>query len=296
MKDFLWEMEPIVLFAGFVATIVYIVAWYKPIGNVWPREGRGGPIAFLGLVPVFSMIAIIVFIVAWGHPEVKRDPFYILLYSFCGVFFTGIGSSMLTRVVDISPVSDCLHRNNIAVVFPVSAAVFASALMYSAMNMGDGDGWWCVFMPYLLLLAVWLLLAWVIASRTNVSEEITVGRNIHAGLRFGAYLLGSGTMIAIMNVGDYITFGQVILDLRYCWPVLLLSSVAFVVELACKPRPDEVHRIHAPYGSLKPREAYILTFALVAGYLLLAVVLIALFTPDIVWRLFRGLPTGYGYL
>jgi hypothetical protein len=296
MKDFLWEMEPMVFIGGFVATIAYIVTWFKPIKNVWPKTGREGPIAFLSAVPLASLIAIVVFIVSWGTDDVRTDFWYILLYSFCGVFFTGIGVSMLSRVVDISPVSDCLHRNNIAVVFPVSAAVFASALMYSAMNMGDGDGWWCVFMPYLLLLAVWLTLAWIIAAKTNVSEEITVGRNIHAGLRFGAYLLASGAMIAIMNVGDYVTFGWVILDLRYCWPVLLLFSAALVVELACKPQPDGTYGFLAPYGSLKSREAYILTFSLVAGYLLLAFVLIALFTPNYVWHLFRGGAAGYGYM
>jgi hypothetical protein len=256
-KDFLWEMEGVVSMGGLVATIIYIVAWYKPIGSVWPKQGREGAVAFLSVVPVFSLLAIIAFIVLWGHESVRRDLGYILLYSFCGILFTGIGVSMLTRVVDISPVADCLHRNNIAVVFPVSATVFSAALMYSAMNMGEGDGWWCVFMPY---------------------------------------LLGSGVMIAIMNIGDYVTFGQVILDLRFCWPVLLLFSVALVVELACKPQPDGTYSILAPYGSLHSRNAYILTFALAAGYLLLAFALIALFTPSYVWHLFGGGSAGLGYM
>jgi hypothetical protein len=175
-------------------------------------------------------------------------------------------------------VPDAIHRKNYACVFPLCGGLIASAVMYAFMNMGYGEGWWCVFLPYLLCWVFWLFLSWLYLRITDISEKITVGRDVRAGIRCGGFFLISGVMIAFINVGDYITFGGVLTDfLLCCWPVLILFAAAVGIELKLKSFVEGDPKVgDAPAAN---------SWAVVGACAVLAIVFIILFAPPVAWEI-----------
>lgn len=150
MKEFLWELEPLILIAGLFILLIFLANWFSHIINVWPKDNRKKVTGFLSILPFAILLLILFFVLSFGTEDVVTDFYYILLYTVSGLNFVYLHIKVFERAVDISPMMDALHRNNFASLFPICGGIMASAIMYSCMNMGDGDGWWCVFNPYLL--------------------------------------------------------------------------------------------------------------------------------------------------
>jgi hypothetical protein len=135
-----------------------------------------------------------------------------------------------------------------------------------------------VFLPCFLCWGFWLLLARLYLKITDIAEKITIGRDVRAGVRCGGYLLISGVMVAVLNVGDYISFVGVLRDLLfYSWPVLILCAAAVVVELKLTLFVE---------GNPKAGDApAIISWAVVMIYAAAAFALVILFAPPIAWEI-----------
>lgn len=66
----------------------------------------------------------------------------------------------------------------------------------------DGPGWWVVLFAAGLGLITWLGLALVINLLTDISERVSVDRDMGSGIRFGAYLIASSLILAYASGGD----------------------------------------------------------------------------------------------
>lgn len=123
-------------------------------------------------------------------------------------------------------------------------------------------------------------MAWLYALITGISEKVTVEHDLGTGIRSGGYFVASGIMIAVFNIGNYDSFGGVLKDFLYCWSVLILFVTATAVELLRKLFVK---------GNSRDNNAFdIFSCLTVCIYIVIAVLLVKLFAPDIVWEVINN--------
>jgi len=240
MNEFLWELETPLLIVLIGAVSFFLYDWYFYIAALRFKEGRGVALGTLCFLPLTATAIILSVLNTMSAPDVVNNSYYILFYAVMGLVFVMINNIRTSQLLDISWKDDVVSLNNKAALFSVAGGIISAAIMYSAMSIGDGDGWWCVVVPYALCWGLWFLLAAFICSFAKVSEQITVNRNYGCGMRFGVYLIVSSLIIARANAGDWTSFTDTIYEFFYSWPVLILTALAFVVEvLFAKPAKNE---------------------------------------------------------
>ena len=65
---------------------------------------------------------------------------------------------------------------------------------------------------------------------TDMSERVSVDRDMGSGIRFGAYLIASGLILAYASGGDWTSAQATLLEFTVGWPVLPLMLFALLVE------------------------------------------------------------------
>lgn len=220
--------------------VVFLISGYQAIKNTysWYRRLPGiGPVRrdktvkyVMGLLPLASLCIILYTLRVLASFDVVNDMLYIIFYVMMGFAWTFLGMKMIFIFFDISWIDDVLNLNNKAALYTVSGAFLGLVLIYSGANIGDGPGWWCVIFAGGLGFITWILLARLINSFAQVFERITVDRDVYCGIRFGAYLLASGIILARASAGDWTSFSSTIIEFLVGWPVLPLTAIAVVIE------------------------------------------------------------------
>jgi len=270
----LWDVEPMIFMIGLALAIGLVFKWYGDVKGFWLKDGHRRVINFLYSLPVWVFFIVLYAVTSYETPDVTESVYYITMYTSAGIVFVFLHSLFFERMLDISPVYDCLHRNNTAAIAPVCGGFLSAAVMYAFMNMGDGDGWWCVFVPYFMCWGLWLILAAIVCAATDVAERITVDRRGDVGLRFGAYLFFSGLIIAVYNIGDYINFGDTLLVFVKCWPVLGLTAIYIITERIFANFDEKISGI--------ANIAVVLLYAFISYFILK-------FSPAIPWSIVNGI-------
>ncbi|MCL1976962.1 MAG: hypothetical protein FWG55_02465 [Candidatus Bathyarchaeota archaeon] len=136
----------------------------------------------------------------------------------------------MSCIFDLSWLDDALNLNNTAALIAVAGGFLGLTLIYSGANIGNGPGWWCVVFTGGLGLVAWIILGLIINICTKNFERITVERDIGCGIRFGAYLLASGIILARACAGDWISFSMTVVEFTDGWSVLTLAGLLILVE------------------------------------------------------------------
>ena len=136
----------------------------------------------------------------------------------------------MMECLDLSWPFDAVHLDNKAAVFPAAGGFVGVTLIYAGANTGDGPGWWVVLFAAGLGLITWLGLALVINLLTDISERVSVDRDMGSGIRFGAYLIASSLILAYASGGDWTSTQATLMEFTVGWPVLPLMLFSLAVE------------------------------------------------------------------
>ncbi len=222
--------ELVLLFSTGYYTIISIYGWYQRLPGIGPVSRDKTTKYVMGLLPAVSFVIITFTLKVLASFDVVDDMIYIIFYVVLGYAWTFLGMRAVFIFFDISWIDDVLSLNNKAALYAVSGAFLGLVTIYSGANIGDGPGWWCVIFAGGLGLISWFILARVLNSFTQVFERITVDRDIYCGIRFGAYLLASGIILARASAGDWTSFYSTIIEFLVGWPVLPLTGLAILIE------------------------------------------------------------------
>jgi len=222
--------EVIILILSCYYTVKNLNDWYQKLPGIGPVRRDNAIKYVLGILPVASFFIILFTLRFLASFDVVNDLIYIIFYVLLGYTWTYLGMKMVFIFFDISWIDDVLNMNNKAALFAVSGAFLGLVTIYSGANIGDGPGWWCVIFAGGLGLISWFVLGRIVNSLTQVFERITVDRDIYCGIRFGAYLLASGIILARASAGDWTSFYDTIVEFLVGWPVLPLTVLAILVE------------------------------------------------------------------
>ena len=223
-------IELVILLCSSCYTITSIYGWYQKLPGIGPVSRDKTTKYVMGLLPVVSFFIIIYTLKVLASFDVVNDLIYIIFYVVMGYAWTFLGINAVFIFFDISWIDDVLYLNNKAALYAVSGAFLGLVTIYSGANIGDGPGWWCVIFAGGLGLISWILLARLFNSFAQVFERVTVERDIYCGIRFGAYLLASGLILAWASAGDWTSFYSTIIEFLVGWPALPLTVLAIIVE------------------------------------------------------------------
>jgi hypothetical protein len=171
--------------------------------------------------------------------DVQDDVRYLAMYLALGAAWTGLGVRLIPWL-GLDARRDVAERRNDAAAVAIAGAVFAFAFCYAGGNIGDGPGWWVVTIAALIasasLFAVW----GVVERMSNVSEAVTIERDLAAGIRLAGILVASGLLLGRSVAGDWVSLDATIRDfVLTAWPVLPLVLIAVLVDRMARPTAEQ---------------------------------------------------------
>lgn len=224
-----YETEVVLFFAAIYLTVRFLIKWYSPVARAWPPDRGRMARWVIGLLPAAAFALILATLSTAASYDVVG--IWVLFYLLLGSAWIRAGMFLMRRLLDLSWADDGIYADNKAAIVPVAGGFLGITLIYAGANTGDGPGWWVVFIAGGLGLIAWLGLACAINRAARVSERITVDRDFGCGIRFGAYLLASGLILARASGGDWTSFSATLIEFLIGWPVLPLALLAALIEL-----------------------------------------------------------------
>ena len=222
-----YETEVFLFFGSMYVMGRFLYKWYMPLLESWPPErGREGRLV-LGCLPPVSFAIILFVLLTMASYDVVG--IWIVFYCIMGYAWLRGGIYMM-ECLDLSWPFDAVYLDNKAAIFPAAGGFAGVTLIYAGANTGDGPGWWVVLFASGLGLAAWLGLAMAVNLLTDMSERVSVDRDMGSGIRFGAYLIASGLILAYASGGDWTSAQATLLEFTVGWPVLPLMLFALLVE------------------------------------------------------------------
>lgn len=209
-------------------------AWYYGVFSVGQKVRSRG-YRWMGAVPVFCALLLLVVLKLWAAEGVRHERAYILFYLAVGAAWVGIFRLHLP-LFGLSPRDDVFERGNGAVAWATAGALVGGTCCFAGGNVGDGPGWWVVLFSGLLstaaLLALWLILH----ASTGVMEKLSIERDPAAGVRVAGFFLGAGLILGRAVAGNWVSAAETLSDFaRMAWPALVLTAVAVVLERCSRP-------------------------------------------------------------
>ena len=224
------ESEILVFVASLFISVVFVYKWYWPILSVWPHNrGMAGRNALM-LLPIVSQTVIFFTLKTLASFDVVDSPIYIIFYMLLGFSWFFIAKFIITVLFDISPIDDIVIMRNKAALIAFIGGFLGLTAVYSASNIGDGPGWWCVVFAGALGTVAWTALAVVAGRISHVFERITVDRDIPGGIRLGCYLLADGIILGRASAGDWTSFSMTIVEFLDGWPAIPLTVLMVIIE------------------------------------------------------------------
>ena len=222
-----YETEIFLFFGGLFLAARFLYFWYRPLLCAWPASrGLAGRLV-LGLLPAAAFMIILFTLQTMASYDVVG--FWVFFYIVLGYAWLLGGMHLLERF-DLASACDAVYLDNKAALFPMVGGFIGVSLIYAGANIGDGPGWWVILIAGSLGFAVWFCLALLLGHCCGITERITVGRDMGCGIRFGAYLIASGLILARASGGDWTSLYYTVLEFTVGWPVLPLALFAFLAE------------------------------------------------------------------
>lgn len=226
----MYELEIILFIAAIVLFCYYIYKWYNRMFGIWePRQLRLNNWLF-GLLPLVCFVIIYITLRELASFDVVNSAFYISFYMLLGFIWVFFGEKVLFYAFDLSLIDDVYNNRNKAASFSIFGGFIGMTLIYAGANIGDGPGFWCVFIAGGIGLLLWIILIKIVNRYTNVIETVTMTRDLGCGIRFSSFMIASGIIIARASGGDWTSFIQTIIEFQDGWPVLILTAFYILIE------------------------------------------------------------------
>ncbi len=258
--------EFLVLIASLIISIRGWYRWYTALENFNSLGKKRFGLSLLQFVPWISIISIFIILKTMASYDVRNSG-YLWFYMIFGAAWVVMGRGLLFYLFDISWLDDAIERCNLAAVYTIVGGIIGLSAFYAGANIGDGPGWWCVAYAGGLAAIAWYGSLWIIEKACNISEKITVERDLPTGIRTGYYLIASGIICSRGAAGDWTSASRTIVEFFDAWPVLLLMIVAILVQRSS----DRKNNLSESYESLStPHQwgIFYLVFAIIAVLLL----------------------------
>jgi uncharacterized membrane protein YjfL (UPF0719 family) len=193
----------------------------------------------------------------WSSHDVRDSQPYTFFYLVMGAGWLGLGRAFL-NYLNLFLRDDLLERNNAAAGWACGGALLGLMLCFAGGNVGDGPGWWVVI--YCAVLAAGAAaLAWIILDAlTNASDNISIERDVAAGIRMGGFWIAAGLILGRAVAGNWVSYDAANWDfVRIGWPLLVLLATAVLVERPLRPG-GAYEKTSALLKGAAPANAYIL--------------------------------------
>ena len=247
---------------GFVFILAIVAAlftwghWFfrlATVSPVWIKERRRTP---LWTFPIISAAALFYILKTYSSFDVKDSPTYLVFYMIFGAAWVGLWARLFPAF-GLSARDDVLERHNAAAAWAVGGALLGATLSFAGANIGDGPGWWVVVYCSLHSIAGFFVV-WGLANDIgNVSESITIDRDLASGIRFAGFLTACGLILGRAVAGDWVSAEEATRTfITIAWPVIGLAVLAGVLDKASRPTAEQPLRSVATHGVL-PALAYI---------------------------------------
>lgn len=229
------EDEIVALLASVVAGFFGLSRWYgRGLRTTW----LAAPVAartLLLVLPVVAIGGLWHVLGTYAAADVILYPQYRVLFAVMGMIWAFHVPRALT-FIGVSYEDDAIERRNVAASIAVAGAVVASALVFTASNMGEGPSIWNTVETAVFASAVLALAVLLHAVATQVGDSISVERDVASGLRFAGWLVASGLVLARSCMGDWAGEAAMVGDvLAIGWPALALLVVAIPADMLFKP-------------------------------------------------------------
>jgi uncharacterized membrane protein YjfL (UPF0719 family) len=153
------------------------------------------------LIPLGCAVGLFVVLSRLGDPYVRGDAFYLGFYWVWGMAWLAIGK-WLMPILGFSVRDDGLERRNTAATIAICGALIGITASFAGGNIGEGPGWWIVMLCVCVSTGTFFLAWFVLEFTTQISETITIERNLAAGLRLAALLIVMGIILGNAVSGD----------------------------------------------------------------------------------------------
>jgi hypothetical protein len=226
------------VFVLVISVVCATIGWGKFARQaclIWPYRY---PIVarFPLLIALALAAALLYYILAqWSSHDVRDSVPYTVFYLVVGAGWLALCRHLLDYL-DLRVRDDVLERGNAASGWACGGAFLGLMACFAGGNVGDGPGWWVVIYSAILATAG-AALAWVILDMsTQLADNISIERDVAAGMRAGAFWIAAGLILGRAVAGNWVSFDAANHDfLYYGWPVLGLLSVAILIELTVRP-------------------------------------------------------------
>lgn len=224
------------LFSMVVAGLTW-AAWYAQPRLIRRLRPADTARRLLDMAPILSAAVLLGVLKVLSAHDVRDDIRYLGLYFLLGAAWVGL-SAFCIPVSGISARDDVAERGNSSAAWVIAGGVLGITLCFAGGNIGDGPGWWVVVFSAGLATAG-LFVAWLLLEAlSGVSDTVTIERDPSAGIRVGAYLVACGLLLGRAVAGDWVSAQATLSD--FCanaWPVLVLLTVAVLLERLARPTP-----------------------------------------------------------
>jgi hypothetical protein len=254
-----------VIVLGISATIAVVawLAWYVGPRRI-RRLGRGARGQWLlDLGPLAAAAILFTVLRTAAARDVRDDPRYLMLYFCLGAAWVGLSIRCLP-LVGLSVRDDLAERWSASAGSAITGALVAITLCFAGGNIGDGPGWWVVVFSAGLATSMLYLSWFLLESLTNVSDLVTIDRDVAAGVRLAGFLIACGLIFGTAAAGNWVSTGDTVHGFfEVAWPAVLLIAAAAWVDRFARPTAEVLHPSLSTYGTL-PAFLYIAAAALYA--------------------------------
>jgi uncharacterized membrane protein YjfL (UPF0719 family) len=224
--------------------------WFFRLATVspaWIKERRRTP---LWTFPIISAAALYYILKTYASFDVKDNPTYLGFYMIVGAAWVGLWAKLFPAL-GLSARDDVLERHNAAAAWAVGGALLGATLSFAGANIGDGPGWWVVVYCSLHSIAGFFI-AWGLANDIgDVTEAITIDRDLASGIRFAGFLTACGLILGRGVAGNWVSAEEATHTfITIAWPVIALAALAGFLDKTWRPTPEQPSRSLQLHGIL----------------------------------------------
>lgn len=250
------DIESCLLVGALFAIFIFWTRWYSMFGFVNRLISPLSQRAVLLILPVIITAFIWHILNTLSSFDVQNNFTYLSFYLVIGLTWVG-GAATMIPFFGIVPRDDMVERRNQGAMWAVTGALLGLTFCFSGGNVGDGPGWWAVFNSAGYATVTFFILWFTLELLTQVSQMVTVERDLAAGWRLFGFLTALGIILGRAAAGDWFSPAQMwTVFMSHAWPSLILVAAAFIIERACRPTVERSALPALPFGII-PATLYI---------------------------------------
>jgi hypothetical protein len=235
-REELSEDEALALVVSVALGLVGAALWYVRGLRTSTLGASRGLLAALFLAPLAALGYLWNVLATFAAVEVRTDGRYQFLFVAMGATWVFLLPRLLA-LIGVSYRDDALERRNAAATTAIAGTILGLVLLFAGSNMGEGPSIWNTVATALAATAALFAVVLVLALSTALGDSIAVERDRATGVRFAGWIAGSGMVLGRAAAGSWVSTQAMLADLAaFGWPVVILLSLAILLEHALRPR------------------------------------------------------------